>query len=520
MRDHRLHLALLAGTAGTAASLWLTDIPLGIPGEWTWQRIDLPQEQLDDALFGWLAAAITAFVYLVVCWLGLKRQAVCSRSEATLWLGGLMAAASCWLWTAQEGPAAPYGMTRIPWVLYYRGPSGYFHTARYEMPDTRTFVADYEKRMSEGDVLHIGTHPPGLFLLHRGFINLCHEFPALTRLLLDTVPDSVDAGFATISDQTRLSGISFGDKDRAAIWLAALVTQLAVIATILPLYLLLRQSFSRAASWMAVSFWPLLPALAIFLPKSDALYPLLSTTFLCCWMAGIRRRSALLCLIAGLVFWLGMLLSLALLPTALLAGFLCLWETRLRNDAQANQRWLARLSLSVGWAAAAVGIAVLLVWLALETNLLNVWVWNYRNHAAFYDHHPRTYWKWFLVNPIEGCFAVGWPVAILVAASFGKTVREAVPWSAPKLGPFYGCLIVWGLLWLSGKNMGEAARLWIVNMPWLIWLCGNYFSPVTAAKDVVLDSANLSRVWLLILVLQVVACAATITRVSGFHFPF
>ena len=35
--------------------------------------------------------------------------------------------------------------------------------------------------------------------------------------------------------------------------------------------------------------------------------------------------------------------------------------------------------------------------------------WNFRNHAAFYDHYTRTYWKWLLVNPIELIFAVGAP---------------------------------------------------------------------------------------------------------------
>jgi len=73
---------------------------------------------------------------------------------------------------------------------------------------------------------------------------------------------------------------------------------------------------------MAAALWPLVPSLAVFLPKSDAIFPCLGTAFLALWLYGRDRRSPLMCIAAGLVMWLGMFLSLALLPVALLAALL------------------------------------------------------------------------------------------------------------------------------------------------------------------------------------------------------
>ncbi|MGH7199402.1 MAG: hypothetical protein ACREJB_02285, partial [Planctomycetaceae bacterium] len=81
---------------------------------------------------------------------------------------------------------------------------------------------------------------------------------------------------------------------------------------------------SRAASFMAVSFWPLLPALGVFLPKSDALYPFLGVLFLWLALSAVERRSLwaafLIGLAAGGTLWLGLMLSLAFLPVVLLGG--------------------------------------------------------------------------------------------------------------------------------------------------------------------------------------------------------
>ena len=44
------------------------------------------------------------------------------------------------------------------------------------------------------------------------------------------------------------------------------------------------------------------------------------------------------------------------------------------------------------------------------------------------------------------------------------------------MGPYWCLTATWLVLWLSGKNMGEAARLWLLFMPWPVWLAAGYFA--------------------------------------------
>jgi len=147
-------------------------------------------------------------------------------------------------------------------------------------------------------------------------------------------------------------------------------------------------------------------------------------------------------------------------------------------------------------------------------------MWNYDNHAGFYDKYTRTYWKWFLVNPLELALGLGAPVAVLAAAAW---IRMR-PWKEcnVRLAHATACFAVWGVLWISGKNMGEAARLWLVVMPWPIWVLSSLFERPRAdgTASIANDEADTGSgsLWLWALVAQGIVCAATVSRVNGFDF--
>src|SRR5262249_50371344 len=129
------------------------------------------------------------------------------------------------------------------------------------------------------------------------------------------------------------------------------------------------------------------------------------------------------------------------------------------------------------WAAAGFALPTLAAWIAFGLNLPAVWWLNLQNHAGFYSHFSRTWWKWLLVNPIEFAFAAGGPrggsaarVAVLQVPVHGRAAPQHV-WAG---------LATLGLLWLSGKNMGEAARLWIFLMPGLAWFSAPLFETALA----------------------------------------
>ena len=535
-------LLLLSGAA--AWLLWWSDVPLGVPGEWTWERISYGGGgSLAGTLVGPAVAIAAAGLYVLVCWAAGRRIAhrsgrVGSAARLTL----LTLAAWALLLTIAAAPPPGHDLARMPIVLYDAGASGYFTLARYgdngEPIDVPEFLATYEERMGGGDVLHIGTHPPGLMLAHRGLIELCRGAPVVTRTVLATAPGSVRDAFDVLNRGARI-GPPLAESDRAALWLAVLATQLVAAATVVPLYLLVRRYLPRAESWRAACLWPLVPAVIVFLPKSDALFPFLGTLFLWLWLEGCARGSLVRGAAAGVVLWAGMFLSLAMLPVVAAGGVLAIWEwwwaPALGPGSSATRRLLA----GVAGAAAGWLTPVAVLWLAYDVNLLNVWLWNYRNHAGFYDEYPRTWWKWLLVNPVELALAAGAPLVVAAVAGGWRSVRadatRGADWreadalhtpvpasprpSFPRLfraGPLVGCLLVWSIVWVWGKNMGEAARLWLVFQPWLVWIAAGAFGGSDTAAGTRRDDA--ARRWLWTMGLQAMVCVGTVMRVSGFHY--
>jgi hypothetical protein len=357
--------------------------------------------------------------------------------------------------------------------------------------------------MDQGDVLHVGTHPPGLFVLYRGLWRACSESETLTRLTLATMPSSAAEAVASLRANHRRTLTPLSDADAATLWLAALLTQLAAVSTVIPLYLILRLDFERRVSWASVALWPLLPALAVFLPKSDALYPALAAWFMYLWRSGLRRGSAARMAGAAAALWVGLFLSLALLPVALVAVLLVPMQWRsVEADGPSWQRTLLGISAAGGTFALACGV----LWVCCDVNLPAVWLANLRNHAAFYNEFPRTYWKWLGVNAAEIFCAVGPPLGVLVLASGAAALRRrgevARVWLATAA--------VFVLLWASGKNMGEAGRLWLVLMPGAVWLV----AVSLAGRDG--DDAPPAWSFLVLLAFEAAVCAATVMRISGF----
>jgi hypothetical protein len=521
-------LWLIAGTAATIAVLWAASWPLGVPGEWEWPRLPVDAESILNVFLALCGAA--AYVLVVAVGSVRLQHVKVTRAETAAWLVVLWGAAFGWLWCVQETAPTAGTLGKAPFVLFYPGASGYFTHARFEEPDMHRFLADYEALLHRGgqdDVLHIGTHPPGLFCVFYGLIAVVDGEPRLAQWLTDQQPDSVRGALAIIATNTALTSEPLQPRDGAVLWLAVLLAQSMAALTVIPLYGLLRWTLSRPAAFCAAAFWPAVPAVAMFLPKSDAAYPALSAWLMwLCIAAWFGTPSAsepqrgwhqlFFGIAAGIAAWLGLFFSLAFLPVLVFVKGVCLAEllTHRRGD------WF-RLVMVQRWrviAGAAVGFwgPIAFLWLSSGLNLLVVWWWNYHNHAGFYSQFHRTNAAWLAINPLELTFAVGWPVmgaALWVGVRWLREALERV--SSRRVAAFLVGVGVWGLLWLSGKNSGEAARLWLLLMPGVVWLAAHFPQSEQSGTGAEFGSP-LWRRWAL-LSLALVACVATVHRVGGFH---
>ncbi len=501
----------------TVVVLWLLSVPLGIPGEWTWSRTPFSIE----TAITWSLSGIGLAIYVLAAWRGdaaLRRNS--SGRSQVCWLVLLVLLACGWWWAVLQSMPGIYGYARAPFVLYYPGSSGYFLQARDQADDLKAFLNDYEELLSEEDYLHIGTHPPGLTSCYRLLLEECRRNGTLRSTLLWCEPTAMRESMSEIRTNLAVHGQKLESAEEACLVGAALCTQWVFLLGAVALYGLLRFDYPPTSAWRVAAFWPLIPGALVFFPKSDLLFPTLGLACACCWFHGLHRRSAVLCALSGAIAWTAMMLSLAIAPVLVVIALATLWrrpwhavENDVATSAATGALILHRLIIPIAWGALGFLLPTLAIWWWSGMNLFAVWSWNLHNHALFYDHNPRTWWAWLLVNPLEFAMTLGLPVACFSIVCCWQGVRS------PSRATTYCLLMAWSIvmaaLWLSGKNMGEAARLWLVFSPWpLIALAGH--ATLADADDA--SSENSNRAWLTLLVAQGICCLLTVTRVDGFHF--
>lgn len=509
---------VLLASAAFLVIFWLINVPLGVPGEWVWRRHGVTPDVIANLLLGCLVG--TAYV-AAATW-GYRRLArpACSRGEALAWqlVSAIMAAA--WIVTVQGTGGSGATIARWPFVLYYPSSSGYFFKARYEIPHARQLLKQYEELMQGGDVLHVGTHPPGLFLLFHGLIDVVASSSSSVAAINATQPAIVRETFDILQRNTEdaaRKGVTIApplnDVDRAVLWLAGLLSLVLSVATVWPLYAFLRHFADRPASWACAVAWPLVPAIAVFLPKSDVAYAFPAMLLACFWIAAWRRSSPWLGALAGGLWSLSLFCSLAFLPVALWLALMSLFESWPAWRSGQNREELRRAARTIIPAAATIFAVLAGISIWGEIPLWRTFWLNYQNHAGFYVKYPRTYLSWLAVNPLELAGGLGAPVA--VAASFGIGFALTKSRNEPRdslWGVCLSTLIVWGWLWLSGKNSGEAARLWIFLMPFFVACC----APLWAAPCT--NDAPRRNPWPVAawLACQAVVGLLTVQRINGF----
>jgi len=441
MRRWKVSLLILGQASlvlGLAVSVRSGVIPLGVPGDWEWLRVRL---RPDPLLFGLAVAAILLYVGFAAA----GARSLARGHGAVGWLVALVPIAVVTQAAVQEGAPAGHGLAKWAIALHSSGSSGYYSVAKSQIRDLQAFLADYPDWIGHQDALHVGTHPPGLFLVAWGTLRAMESNPPLARAVASGFPTSLDQAFQSLAPRLPLPLA-----DRAALAITGFATLCACSATVVPLYLLARSRLSATASWSAATLWPLVPAALLFQPTADTAFPLLSTSALA--LAGWSDRRPALAVLAGLVMAAGAQFSLVFFPIGLIAALVYSTMT----EAMPRRR-LALIGLT---GAGFLGLTFA-VWAFSGANPFSIWRTNALNHARFYVQFPRRYWAWVAENPVELVVAIGLPTV----AWAGCGLRSAPKVVAATLATLVG-------LTLSAKNLSEVGRLWLPMMPPLLVAAG------------------------------------------------
>ena len=471
----------LAMSLASAAAVWLlvgSDAPLGVVGEWVWNRT--PRWPTPAAV---LIVAAATVGYVAFCVVGLRIGSTAARLAALLVAGAGLQGALLSL------PPAGAGVERWAISLHFAPASGYL-TEAAKIDDLGAFLADYRGWLRTKGSFHLGTHPPGLLVVNRLSLDLFEGRPRLARAVVRRTPPPLRQGLRQLGPQTPAA-------EQATVVLVATATWLAALLTLLPLYGLARLYAPPAGAWAAACVWPTVPAVASFLPTGDCLLPSFAVATVALVATAARRGGAggfAAAAAAGIVWVAGLWFSLALLAIAPLVVGAVGWET-VRNARRPASAVGAAVGLAVGVALALLGHG----WLAGE-NLPAVWRVNLAKHAGFYDAMPRSYGTWVWVNLVELAVALGPALAAVVAVTL---LRGGARWREGVWVPVAGWAATVLLLDLSGRNLSEVARLWILLLPF-----------ATLAATPLAQSRGGRACWALLLALQVAVAAAALAGVE------
>ena len=347
---------------------------------------------------------------------------------------------------------------------------GYFNVS-VNVEDVGSFLRNYPQLMPDMPP-HPKRQPPGLPLL---FIS--------ARQLLALLPELADrlARWVRPDQCTNLELMKLSNPQLASAWLQMLVPPLAAGLWVLPIYWLGRLFCSQRALWWALAWVPLLPALVVFSPTWNQVYPLLTTLAVAAFWRALTRPSPAWAGLAGLLVSLSTFLSFANLIVfgplgVLLLGYL--YGHRCTGHGLDLKRALLVLGV--------FGAATASCWLAYGaySGVTPFDIWRVAGQFHFGLNHP--YLAGLVRHPADFFSFGGWVLVGLALMGLASTLRATRRWDVTDGGK--PVLLTWSfwlslaVLTLSGMAQGETSRVWMPYLPILVLVAATALERVSYAN--------------------------------------
>lgn len=357
--------------------------------------------------------------------------------------------------------AAPstFGMAKWAMCTFYPASSGYYSVAANQVNHLPEFLENYPDWIKKQDALHIGTHPPGLILEAKLWIDFWESRPRASQILLNNLIGELRGAVRML-----VPGKRFPEHQLAAIVSISITHWLFCTLAIFPIWKMMRRlDFSPSTAWQIAAIWPVVPSAVMFQPASDIVFPVFTVTAFVLSLESVKSNFnykwlAFESLVCGLILSFGMFLSLVFLAVGLIVAFLLLFTSELTR----NQKLGRLIFVGIGF------ISGTTLWgVITNANPLKIWYYNKINHGRFYVEYPRNYFKWVLADIVELSFGFGLPLTcLLLLGTVLFMLREKI--SDNQFQPFlFTSLVLTGLV-ISGKNLSEVSRLWLPFMPVLL----------------------------------------------------
>ncbi|MHB8629637.1 MAG: ArnT family glycosyltransferase [Aggregatilineales bacterium] len=298
--------------------------------------------------------------------------------------------------------------------------------------------------------VHIALDPPGLPTLFY-----------LTRQVLTAIPALADplARAVRLYQCQNFAIMAYDNPTLASAWLGIL-SPLWGALTVLPLYAVARRLYGDSTARIAVIGWPLIPALALFTPTANTVYPLLIVGAFAALVQGFESkktvRSTVWIGFSGLLTGLATFANFSTVPILAFFGLFALIRAYARRE-----RWQKPVQAGV-----AFGIGLVVVWgmyfVVSGHTPLDVLAPALNQHLEL----DRPYLPWLALHLYDVALFIGLPIsglALIGIVSAFRRIRQS------PVDPFPLALALSLIVIdLSGTARGETARVWLFFMPLLL----------------------------------------------------
>jgi hypothetical protein len=412
---------------------------------WRWPYARAPWERI--AL---LAAVTTAYV------------------AGGLWLAGRRSARGLLLWTMIGTVALTIAVILLRhddplFTLFARTASPLTTGTHYaaagidwnsgEWRDWPTYAATLR-----GPIAHVPIAPPALPMLY-GLAN------AIFGVLPDALPETLRSGLLPYQCHN-YHLLAYTPEEWASAWIGVLMPLWAALA-LFPLYSVTRRLAGEEAARLAALLFPLIPALLVFAPGWNTIYPLLSLSAFWALDVGLsaRRRSGWL-ILAGLLAGVCIFVNFAFVPMVMFFGFYTL----------ARWGWIERHDARVSPAAPVIaglwfGLGLIVPWL-LYTLISGPTFFDLLG-AAMGEHLEleRPYLPWLWLHFWDWALWTGVPLILIwLAAALSMLIRRGTGGDRPSSAQVMAAALAVSMLALivSGTARGETGRVWLLFAPFAL----------------------------------------------------
>lgn len=477
-RAPRFLLAITALSLALAISLLFDLLPFLRGGEifhWQWPYSLAPLPRI-------LLFLLVVALYLLGAWWLYSRRAL----WLALWAfaGALMIALCVVLLHADDPLYALFARTASGGTT---GPHMAGAQIDWDSGEWRAWTAIMARYAENGR--HVALSPPGLPMWYGLLNSLLARAPAVADPLYRSLLPYQCHNFALLQ---------YTPAQWASAWFGILMPVWAALA-VFPLYAVARRLLAEHAR-IVVVWWALVPALVMFAPSWNTVYPLLAIFAFWLLLLGLEKApGAPFFVAAGVMTGVLTFINFSVVPLAGFFGFYVLfrwWPRRL------NDLWPA---VSAGiWFAAGL-FAVWLVYAAAggqsPLTLLS-------ESLALHFDLERPYLPYLWLHTWEWLLFTGIPLAILWLAAAWRAARGSL--NTPNNALALALAATLFVLVLSGTARGETGRVWLFFAPFVLLAAAGFLralpdSPavwITGAQAVltvtlavtlpVIDSADLS----------------------------